>query len=271
MPTMDLRKIANFSTTMSYGSWRRTRNGSKLADYLIASSFTKRIKPIIYNISSFMLILLDSLVLLHPMRLRLPPPWIFTTDSYLYIYIGIDCTRTHDEFIKIHNLWLGIIWTSTWQILSLLSAPDGCAYQLHQIKLPNIGFISKFVSRTEASTTAVKWWRQRRTIDSIRLDWYQVAIQREKKLITHVSGDLVWNIGTKIIIGTNIADFFSTVRAEGNPEMPFAVMWHGIRFIDLLRFAWCGGMSKRHRRRIFAWRSSKWKLNRMQIKWIRIK
>lgn len=36
---------------------------------------------------------------------------------------------------------------------------------------------------------------------------YQVSIQHEKKLITHVNGDLVWDIGTKIVIGTNIVDF----------------------------------------------------------------
>lgn len=31
--------------------------------------------------------------------------------------------------------------------------------------------------------------------------------QREKKLITHVNGDFVWNIGSKIVIGTNIVAF----------------------------------------------------------------
>ena len=203
-----------------------------------------------------MLILLDSLVLLLLLvRLRLPPSTA-TKDSYLYISIAIDCTRTHAEFIKIHNLWLEIIWTSTWQILSLLSAPDGCAYQLHQIKLPNIGFISKFVARNEASTTAVKWRRESRTVDSIRLDWYQVAIQREKKLITHVNGDLVWNIGTKIVIGTNIADFFSSLLAGETPKC--RLPWCDTAFDLLICFALlcqCGGMSQRRRRRIFAWRS----------------
>lgn len=123
-----------------------------------------------------------------------------------------------------------IIWTSTWQILSLLSATDGCAYQLHQIKLPNIGFIKNFV------------WIQER---------YQV-IQREKKLITHVNGDLVWYIGTKIVIATNIVEF--------SPFPSFSLSWSLALSLnpksiwcDAIRFGFARGKKKCHRQSMFVW------------------
>lgn len=40
---------------------------------------------------------------------------------------------------------------------------------------------------------------------------YHVSIQREKKLITHVNGDLAWNIGTKIIISSHICWIFAFI------------------------------------------------------------
>lgn len=79
---------------------------------------------------------------------------------------------------------------------------DGWAYQLHQIKLPNIGFIK--------TSSRLEYWQKRwGTARKPQPNCYHVAIQCEKKLITHVNGDLAWNIDTKIVIGTNIADILA--------------------------------------------------------------